>query len=121
MLLFSVSGRVVEKFGAVSADCDWRGRLDRALGGDGVRTASVAVLVPLQLLHGVTYGASHIGAIHFIHDAIPREKSGSAQALYATVASGVAMGCATLIAGWIYADAAVRSRISRWRRSRRFH
>ena len=54
----------------------------------------VAVLVPLQVLHGITYGASHIGAIHFIHDAIPRDKSGSAQALYATVACGIAMGCA---------------------------
>ncbi|HEY8130102.1 MAG TPA: MFS transporter, partial [Hyphomicrobium sp.] len=27
-----------------------------------------------------------------------------AQALYATMASGVAMGCSTLIAGWIYAS-----------------
>ena len=104
VLLFSVSGRVVEKFGA--------GRLI-AIGAavSIVRWValamepSVAVLVPLQVLHGVTYGASHIGAIHFIHDAIPRDKSGSAQALYATVASGIAMGCATLIAGWVYADA----------------
>ncbi len=104
VLLFSVSGLVVEEFGAA--------RLI-AIGAavSIVRWValafepSVAVLVPLQVLHGVTYGASHIGAIHFIHDAIPREKSGSAQALYATVASGVAMGCATLIAGWIYADA----------------
>ena len=104
VLLFSVSGLVVEKFGAA--------RLI-AIGAavSIVRWValafepSVAVLVPLQVLHGVTYGASHIGAIHFIHDAIPREKSGSAQALYATVASGVAMGCATLIAGWFYADA----------------
>lgn len=104
VLLFSISGRVVEKFGAV--------RLI-AIGAavSIVRWValamepSVAVLVPLQVLHGVTYGASHIGAIHFIHDAIPRDKSGSAQALYATVASGIAMGCATLIAGWVYADA----------------
>ena len=104
VLLFSISGRVVEKFGAV--------RLI-AIGAavSIVRWValamepSVAVLVPLQVLHGVTYGASHIGAIHFIHHAIPRDKSGSAQALYATVASGIAMGCATLIAGWVYADA----------------
>ena len=104
VLLFSISGRVVEKFGAV--------RLI-AIGAavSIVRWValamepSVAVLVPLQVLHGVTYGASHIGAIHFIHHAIPRDKSGSAQALYATVASGIAMGCATLIAGSVYADA----------------
>jgi PPP family 3-phenylpropionic acid transporter len=63
---------------------------------------SLGLLVPLQLLHGVTYGASHIGAMHFIHDAIPHDKSASAQALYATVSAGVAMGAATLIAGSIY-------------------
>jgi MFS transporter, PPP family, 3-phenylpropionic acid transporter len=51
----------------------------------------------------VTYGGSHVAAIHFMHQAVPRRASGSAQALYATVASGLAMGFATLIAGWIYA------------------
>ena len=66
---------------------------------------SLVVLVPLQLLHGVTYGASHIGAMHFIHDAIPRDRAASAQALYATVSAGVAMGVATLLAGYLYAQA----------------
>jgi PPP family 3-phenylpropionic acid transporter len=59
--------------------------------------------VPLQLLHGATYGATHVGAIHFINRAVPGHAAGSAQALYATVAAGLAMGIATLIAGWIYA------------------
>ena len=103
VLLFSVSGRVVQRLGAA--------RLI-ALGAAAsiVRWLAMAfdpplaVLLPLQLLHGVTYGASHIGAIHFIHDTVAREKQGTAQALYATMASGVAMGCSTLIAGWIYAS-----------------
>lgn len=63
----------------------------------------LAILVPLTALHGVTYGASHIGAIHFIDRAVPRHASGSAQALYATVSAGVAMGAATLLAGYVYA------------------
>ena len=63
----------------------------------------LALLLPLQLLHGATYGATHAGAIHFIHQAVPRSVSGSAQALYATVGAGLAMGIATLIAGRIYA------------------
>ena len=63
----------------------------------------LALLVPLQMLHAFTYGGSHVAAIHFIHSAVPLSMQGSAQALYATVASGLAMGVATLIAGHLYA------------------
>jgi PPP family 3-phenylpropionic acid transporter len=104
VLVFTFSGRVAARFGAV--------RLI-ALGAAAsvlrwlvlAIEPSLAVLVPLQLLHGVTYGASHIGAMHFIHDAIPRDRAASAQAFYATVAAGVAMGMATLLAGYLYAQA----------------
>ncbi|MFN0218472.1 MAG: MFS transporter [Hyphomicrobium sp.] len=60
-------------------------------------------LIALQALHGVTYGASHIAAIHFVHIAVPRRAAGIGQALYATVAAGLLMGVATLIAGRLYA------------------
>lgn len=101
VLVFSVSGRAVRRIGAAQLI---------ALGAAAslVRwslmalSPPLAVLIPLQMLHGATYGASHIGAIHFIHQTVAREKQGTAQALYATVASGVALGGATLIAGWIY-------------------
>jgi PPP family 3-phenylpropionic acid transporter len=63
----------------------------------------LAVLVPLQLLHGLTYGATHLGAIHFISRAVPERASGTAQALYATVAAGLALGLATIAAGPLYA------------------
>jgi PPP family 3-phenylpropionic acid transporter len=111
VMLFSVSGRLVERFGAVrliaiGASVSIVRWLALAL------EPSVAMLVPLQILHGITYGASHIGAIHFIRDAVPRETSASAQALYATVASGVAMGCATLIAGWFYASSGALSYVA---------
>jgi PPP family 3-phenylpropionic acid transporter len=104
VLLFTFSGRVAAKFGAA--------RLI-AIGGAAsilrwlllASEPSLLILVPLQLLHGVTYGASHIGAMHFIHDAVPRDRAASAQALYATVSAGVAMGVATLIAGYVYAQA----------------
>lgn len=104
VLLFTFSGRVAAKFGAA--------RLI-AIGGAAsilrwlllASEPSLLMLVPLQLLHGVTYGASHIGAMHFIHDAVPRDRAASAQALYATVSAGVAMGVATLIAGYVYAQA----------------
>jgi MFS transporter, PPP family, 3-phenylpropionic acid transporter len=100
--LFAVSGWLVRTFGAVallsagaaSSILRWT-----VMGFD----PGLSVLVPLQILHGLTYGASHIGAIHFIGKAVPLRAAGSAQALYATVAAGLAMGCATLIAGWLYA------------------
>ena len=63
----------------------------------------LALLVPLQTLHTLTYGASHLGAMHFISRAVPVSAQGTAQALYATVASGLLMGGATLVSGWLYA------------------
>lgn len=111
VLLFTFSGRVAAKFGAT--------RLIAIAGAASVlrwlilaSDPSLAILVPLQLLHGVTYGASHIGAMHFIHDAVPRDRAASAQALYATVSAGVAMGVATLIAGYVYAQAASLSYVA---------
>jgi PPP family 3-phenylpropionic acid transporter len=60
-------------------------------------------LIPLQTLHTLTYGASHLAAMHFISRAVPESAQGTAQALYATVASGLLMGGATLVSGWLYA------------------
>jgi PPP family 3-phenylpropionic acid transporter len=63
----------------------------------------LAVLVPLQLLHGVTFGAAHIGAIHFMAAVVPEGQTGTSQALYASVTGGVAMGAAMLATGPLYA------------------
>lgn len=63
----------------------------------------LAALVPLQVLHALTYGGSHIGAIYFIAQAVPPGIQGTAQALYATIASGIAMGAATLLSGALLA------------------
>jgi MFS transporter, PPP family, 3-phenylpropionic acid transporter len=62
----------------------------------------LAALVPLQLLHGLTYGASHLGAMHFIQGRVPDAQAGTAQALYSTVSAGVGMGLALMIAGQAY-------------------
>jgi PPP family 3-phenylpropionic acid transporter len=63
----------------------------------------LALLVPLQMLHGVTYGAAHLGAIHFMARAVPESQAGTAQALYASVTGGIGMGGAMLVAGPLYA------------------
>lgn len=104
VMLFSVSGRSVQKIGA-----------SRLIALGAIASIArwslmafeppLALLIPLQLLHGATYGATHIGAIHFIHEQIPRAQQGTAQSLYATMSAGLALGGATLVAGWIYAYA----------------
>lgn len=94
------------------------GRAVRAVGPAGLLIAGCAAavirwmlmsyepalwaLIPLQLLHGLTYGAAHLGAIHLIAQTVPDKSAGTAQALYATIGTGVAMGAATLMSGWLY-------------------
>ena len=63
----------------------------------------LALLVVLQLLHALTFGATHIGAVHFISRAVPETQSGTAQALYAAVTGGIVMGGTMLAAGPLYA------------------
>ncbi|WP_072393080.1 MFS transporter [Hyphomicrobium sp. CS1BSMeth3] len=62
----------------------------------------LAALVVLQVLHALTFGATHIGTVHFIAQNIPPERAGTAQALQASVTAGIAMGGATLLAGQLY-------------------
>ena len=63
----------------------------------------LGLLIPLQILHALTYAASHLGAMHFISRAVPERAAGTAQALYATFAAGVFMGVVTLASGPAYA------------------
>lgn len=102
VLLFAMSGRVVA----------WLGPLQLILAGAVAAVVRWVVmsmdptlvwLVPLQVLHGLTYGASHLGAIHFISRAVPEEAGGTAQALYSALAAGVLQGMATLLSGALYA------------------
>jgi PPP family 3-phenylpropionic acid transporter len=60
-------------------------------------------LVVLQALHGLTYGAAHLGAIQFMAAAVPQSAAGTAQALYATMAAGCVIGAVTLASGPLYA------------------
>lgn len=59
-------------------------------------------LVGLQVLHALTYAATHLGAMHFIATKIAEEKQGTAQALLSTFTAGIAMGGAILLAGAVY-------------------
>ena len=65
----------------------------------------LGLLVFLQALHALTFGAAHLGAMLYIVRSVPPEHSASAQALYSGSAMGLAMGGATILAGALYDDA----------------
>ena len=69
----------------------------------------LALLLPLQLAHGLTYGASHLGAMTFLARAIPEEQAGTAQGLYSLMTGGLIMAISTQIAGYAYATTGGRA------------
>jgi PPP family 3-phenylpropionic acid transporter len=81
-----------------------------AVGGiAGILRWSLIGIVPglgaaamLQLLHAGTFGASHLGAMHFMARRVPPQASASAQSLYAALSAGLGSGLVMLAAGWLY-------------------
>jgi PPP family 3-phenylpropionic acid transporter len=101
VILFAFSAAVVRRFNPA--------QLIVAGAGAAVLRWSVmafnpplAVLVPLQTLHALTYGAAHLGAILFITRAVPQPGMGSAQSFYAVVAAGLVLGLVGLTSGALY-------------------
>ncbi len=101
VLLFAYSGAVVAKlgpvvllvFGGLAGVLRWL-----VMSFD----PGLAVLIPLQILHGATYGATHLGAIYFMARSVPEGAAGTAQAFYGACAAGVGTGAATLASGPLY-------------------
>ena len=98
----------------------WQGRrllarlgplgLMAAGGGAGILRWTLAGLVPgllpaaaLQLLHALTFGATHLGAMNFLSRTVPPGAAASAQALYSGTSAGIGSGLVMLGAGALYA------------------
>lgn len=102
IILFALSARFVGRLGPV-------GML--ILGGFGaivrwiIMAASpgLELLLIAQALHGLSFGAAHIGAMHYIAMNAPARKAGFAQSLYTSVAVGLAMGGAMAFSGRVFA------------------
>ncbi|NQW09119.1 MAG: MFS transporter [Alphaproteobacteria bacterium] len=60
-------------------------------------------IAPLQVLHALTFGAAHLGAMRFLRETAPEGMEATAQALYYALVGGVIMGLAMPVAGWLYA------------------
>jgi PPP family 3-phenylpropionic acid transporter len=63
----------------------------------------LAAAAALQLLHALTFGASHLGAMHFMARNVPPGAAASAQSLYAALSAGLGSGLVMLAAGQLYA------------------
>ena len=66
-------------------------------------TDALPALCVVQVLHAFTFGAVHLGAIHYIAERVPPSLSATAQSLYSAVVMGLAIGLAVLVAGHLYA------------------
>jgi len=67
----------------------------------GLLTGLPFIAVP-QLLHGLTFGASHLGAMHFLSRAAPLSAAAGAQSIYVAVSSGLGSGLVMVLAGALY-------------------
>ena len=56
----------------------------------------------LQLFHALTFGAAHLGAIHFIARRMDPSVSATAQSVYAATVMGLAMGVSAWVSGKLY-------------------
>ena len=108
VLLFWFSGPVMERLGAV------RLMMLAALAGV-VRWTGMAFDPPLfplfllQALHGLTFGAAHLGAIAYVRTRAPARLAATGQAMYSAVSMGLFMTAAMWASGQLYAAFAARA------------
>jgi len=65
-------------------------------------TDALPVIICAQTLHAFTYGATHLGAIHFVARVVAPSMSATAQSLYAAAVMGLGLGLMLLISGELY-------------------
>jgi PPP family 3-phenylpropionic acid transporter len=102
IVLFWQGGRLAARLGPLG--------LMALGGGAGIVRWSLAGVAPglgpaalLQVLHALTFGASHLGAMYFMARTVPPAAAASAQSLYAGLSTGIGSGLVMLAAGRLYA------------------
>ena len=100
IVLFAISGRLPPFFQPTVL-------LIIGAAGGALRWAAMAldppalVLPSLQLLHALSFGATHLGALGFVARHAPAGRGATAQG-YLAMALGVTMAGATALSGWLY-------------------
>lgn len=67
--------------------------------------ATLPVLVLVQLLHAVSFGAYHALAISLVHELFAGGRQGRGQALYSSLSFGAGGAAGSAAAGWIWSGA----------------
>lgn len=65
-------------------------------------TTNLLFLFPIQTLHALTFGATHLAAMHIIVRTAPPGCSATAQGLYSSTAMGGLLGLGVILSGWIF-------------------
>jgi len=100
IVLFALQGRLPPFLNPLSL-------MTLGAAGGAVRWAAMAfdppaVLLPwLQLLHALSFGATHLGALGFVARRAPPGQGATAQG-YLAIALGLVMAGATSLSGWLY-------------------
>ena len=84
MLLLGAAGGIVRWTGSAFATDLWQ-------------------LALLQALHGLTFGAAYLGAMHFMARFIRMEASATAQSVYSAMSQGLGLGLGFIAVGPLYA------------------
>lgn len=99
-VLFLFGNRVTPRWakglllaGAVGAAVRWTGT---------AYAGTFLTLLVLQTLHGLTYGATHLGAMQVMRAAVPEHISTAVMGVYAGVVNGVIIGIVMANLGWVY-------------------
>jgi PPP family 3-phenylpropionic acid transporter len=66
-------------------------------------STDLVVLGLIQVLHAMTFGATHLAAMYYLMREVPAGLAATAQGLYGAVAWGAAFGLAMLASGALYA------------------
>ncbi|WP_417519597.1 MFS transporter [Minwuia sp.] len=101
IVLFALSKRIIDRIGPlplmVLGCASGILRWTLTAGATGFVELSL-----LQVLHAFTFGATHLGAMHFIQRAAPEGMSATAQGLFAAFGMGLFMGFGAMTAGYLY-------------------
>lgn len=98
---FALGRSVVDRLGAVNVIL--LGGLAAAVRWAVIgATGNVALLALAQLLHALSFGASHFAAIRIISEKVDDSLSASAQGLYSASVMGLGMGVFVLLSGPLY-------------------
>jgi MFS transporter, PPP family, 3-phenylpropionic acid transporter len=102
IILFAFGAALVRRLGPAGLMVLGGGAATLRWGVTGLSDA-LPVLAVVQALHALTFGATHLGAIHFISRAMPPALSATAQSVYAAVVMGMGMGVSIFASGKLYA------------------